>query len=212
MKFIDVLKHYRIPISGIVHIGACNLEEAEEYRDAGLEHVIWVEAQSHDAKRLARAKSFGHELLEGCPLSDRAERVQLHIANNAGGGSSSLMPLKEHARLFPEIQYTGEIVTLNALRGDEVLAGIGPEYDALVIDVQGYELRVLEGLRKLIDQFRVAWLEVAIVELYEGQALMHDVQCWMRQHGFQGCAYYSHPSLAWGDAFFWRTNDPALAR
>lgn len=202
MTLRDCLKTQDFTVGGILHIGACMLEEAEDYRKMGVEKVIWVEAQPHLKERAAIASHFGHMLIEGLPLSDREEEVALRISNNEGGGSSSCLPMKEHARLFPEIVNVGE-VKLIARRLDQVLK-LAPDIDTLVLDVQGYELRVLNGLGTMIDQIERAFVEVSFVELYEGQPLAPEIMNWFFDRGFESHEHYPHVSGAWGDILFWR--------
>lgn len=201
MNLAIAQRQHGFAVNGVLHIGACQLEEADDYQAMDVKTVVWVEAQPHSKARVERAAAFGHTLLEGTPLSDREERVTLRLTNNEGGGSSSCLALKEHTSLFPEITQVGS-VELVARRADTVLATLPVEVDALVVDVQGYELRVLKGMGALLDSIRVAFVEVSFVELYEGEELWPEVRAWLEEHGFALRELYPHVSQAWGDALF----------
>ena len=43
------------------------------------------------------------------------------------------------------------------------------------LDVQGFELRALEGCSEMLSRFRYVYVEASFVELYVGQALATDV-------------------------------------
>ena len=58
------------------------------------------------------------------------------------------------------------------------------EGSLLKIDVQGYELEVLRGCENLLDRFAAVYVECSFVELYEGQALAHEVIDWLHAREF----------------------------
>lgn len=194
-------KHGFVP-TGILHVGAGMLEEAEQYRDMGVKTVIWVEALPHDDKRSARAKEFGNTLYEQCPLSDRMENVILLVASNSC--SSSIMPFLRHSEIYPEVVVTNQYI-LCSFRGDQFLAyRFPPEIDTLVVDVQGAELRVVRGLGELMERIKRAWIEVNLKEQYEGAVLKPELDDWMAKSGFVNNEFYpAHPD-EFGDSFYWR--------
>jgi hypothetical protein len=59
-----------------------------------------------------------------------------------------------------------------------------PENSLLKMDVQGYELEVLEGCEDLISRFKYCYIECSFIELYSGQALAHQVVSWCEKHNF----------------------------
>ena len=54
----------------------------------------------------------------------------------------------------------------------------------LKIDVQGFELKCLQGCEDLLDRFQQVYVECSFVELYEGQALADEVIAWLRDRNF----------------------------
>lgn len=59
-----------------------------------------------------------------------------------------------------------------------------PPPELLKLDVQGYELQVLEGAREALRTASAVICEVSFVELYEGQCLFGDVVTFLAGHGF----------------------------
>ena len=53
------------------------------------------------------------------------------------------------------------------------------------MDVQGAELRVLNGAGTLLDSVRVIWMEVEAKPLYKDQPLKADVERFMASRGFE---------------------------
>jgi protein O-GlcNAc transferase len=66
-------------------------------------------------------------------------------------------------------------------RLDDVLPPGG--LDLLKIDVQGAEMMVFDGARRLLDECLVVWTEVAFVPVYQGQPLFGDISARLSQHG-----------------------------
>jgi hypothetical protein len=54
----------------------------------------------------------------------------------------------------------------------------------LKIDVQGYELSVLQGCLPLLARFSYVYVECSFVELYAGQALACEVIAYLHSHEF----------------------------
>jgi len=61
----------------------------------------------------------------------------------------------------------------------------------LKLDVQGYELKALEGCEDLLDKFAYIYTECSFVELYEGQALAPKVIAWLQNHEFSLIGVYN---------------------
>lgn len=57
--------------------------------------------------------------------------------------------------------------------------------DLIHMDVQGAELMVLKGAKKMLRNVKAIWLEVEAVELYKEQPLKKDVEKFMKQAGFK---------------------------
>jgi FkbM family methyltransferase len=54
----------------------------------------------------------------------------------------------------------------------------------LKVDVEGGELRVLDGAPNVLDQAELVLLEVSLFELVPGAPLLHDVVAYMRERSF----------------------------
>lgn len=188
--------------TGILHIGASELNEAQIYKDMGVSKVIWVEALPHDEKRENKAKEFGHELFEHLPLSDKCECIEFYVSNNEV--SSSMLPFKRHAEVYPDIVVKKKL-RMMTVRADTLFGkGLPPEIDTLVIDVQGAELKVLEGMGKLLEQIQRAFLEVNLKEMYSGCVLKPELDDWMAKAGFGNSEFYPVHDEEWGEGFWWR--------
>lgn len=57
--------------------------------------------------------------------------------------------------------------------------------DCLWLDMQGFELNVLQASKKILPTVTVIFTEVSFIESYENQPKHEDVKKWLEQHGFQ---------------------------
>jgi len=109
-----------------------------------------------------------------------------------------------------------ETTTIDAFCQDEGIE----EIDFLKVDVQGADLKVLQGSKSILSRSVLAvQVEVLFCELYENQPLFSDVDTFLRQQGFtlfnlpiayrhrQGSPIVSEINpgqILWGDALYLR--------
>ncbi len=81
-----------------------------------------------------------------------------------------------------------------------------PAVSLLKIDVQGFELEVLKGSEDILDKFSNLYIECSFSELYQGQALAHEIISWLAQRRFVLSGiynlYYEHGMAIQGDFLF----------
>lgn len=107
----------------------------------------------------------------------------IQVASNSW--SSSLLPMEErHLTSAPESRYRAiEKVVIQRL--DTVVPTLGlPERLFVKIDVQGYELKVLEGAESVFDDVVMFELELSLVPLYTGQALLPELVTYLAERDF----------------------------
>lgn len=140
-------------------------------------------------------------------LGDTENSVIIHVSKRED--SSSLLPIStRQSEIFPGTEEDRE-ESVNVHTGDGALAStplIGPVL--LKIDVQGYELAVLNGLQSTIRDIEYVYVEMSFVELYSGQALAHEVISWLQAQGYRLHGVYN-PTISGGisiqtDALFRR--------
>jgi FkbM family methyltransferase len=112
----------------------------------------------------------------GVPASD---------AWDYGNKSSSLLAPEKHLEVHPWVRFDEvihvETWTLADVCADRGVVGI----DVIHMDVQGAELKVLDGAGPLLEHVTAIWLEVEAVPLYAGQPLKGDVEGYLSAHGFE---------------------------
>lgn len=120
-------------------------------------------------------------------LGDRAGKLTLHVAANAGASSSVLPMLPAHEAAAPEALYVSE-ETVKVTRLDEWFNGRTASWErvALKVDTQGFERQVLEGAGRLLHENVVSiQLELSLVPLYEGSWLWDEAAAWLAVRDFR---------------------------
>lgn len=119
-----------------------------------------------------------------CAIGPQAATGTIHVTRD--DDSSSLLPIgATQAGMFPgaaekELRQV-TVLPLSQALGETRL----PSGSLLKIDVQGFELEVLKGCEDLLDRFSHLYIECSFVELYERQALAHQVIAWLAQRNFR---------------------------
>ena len=200
----DAMSEFLGDVSGVIHIGAHTGQERELYARHGLE-VLWVEPLPELFEALERnLQGFAKQRAIRALITDKAgEEYPFHVSSNAGA-SSSLLELKLHKDVWPDVTYTRTIqlkseTLVSLLQANNIDS---TRYDALILDTQGSELLVLTGAAQLLGGFKYIQAEVADFEAYENCCQIDDVAAFLAEHGFvesarrvistrpQGGAYY----------------------
>lgn len=184
--------------SGVIHVGANTGQGRIRYEKRGL-RVVWIEPIPEVFATLEEnLRPFPRQTALRYLVADRDDvEHTFHIANNAGK-SSSILELKLHKDVYPEVAYERSVtmrsITLASLLEREKIAAA--DYDALVMDVQGAELLVLKGAAPILGSFKFIKTEVAEFESYAGCCQPKDIDAFVRPYGFREIArnrFAEHP-------------------
>jgi FkbM family methyltransferase len=183
---------------GLVHGVAATIEHAAALRDLDVSTAVDVGANRGQftlliAGLFPTARIFAFEPLQGAfsvlqAVTASLPRVEvfdvgiapargempLHVAR--ASDSSSLLPITDRqTMLFPG---TG-LTRVEPVRVGPLDDFVSPEQltgpTLLKIDVQGYELEVLQSARRLLPHVDAVYVEASFVTLYDGQALADRV-------------------------------------
>ncbi|MBJ2174280.1 FkbM family methyltransferase [Aureibaculum sp. A20] len=177
------LKH----VTGVIHIGANTGQERDLYRTHNLK-VVWVEPIPKVYEKLKEnIKSYENQkAIKALITNKNNKEYKFNIANNEGA-SSSILKLKEHKDIWPDVFYKETILlkstTLEKLIENEKI-NIN-NYQALVLDTQGSELLVLSGSTSILKHFKYIVVEVADFESYKDCCTLIQVTEFMKKQNFQ---------------------------
>jgi len=191
----EVLMGRLAPVDLIVHVGAHWGEDAAYYEACGAQTVLWIEADPDTYARLrdeigARTGATRH-LAENALVSAAAdEALSFHRFKGDGSSSSVHKATNTLKQRFPDAGESGEVLELTTRTLDQILTrhrvDVGDAKRAmLVVDVQGHELSVLQGLGDGLEEFSLCKCEVSRVAMYAGGAMFGDIDAHMKAHGFR---------------------------
>jgi len=174
-------------VNGVIHIGASTGQERTHYSQCDL-NVLWIEADpivfselSKNLIHLPRQRALNY-------LVDFANNsnVLFNIASNSGE-SSSLLQLHDHKVMYPDVVYVAsnylESRTLDDIIDHERI--ILSQYNSLILDVQGAELRVLQGASNTMKKMIYIQVEVSDFQAYKNCPVLSQMSAFMNQNNFK---------------------------
>jgi FkbM family methyltransferase len=190
----------------LVHIGAHEAEELADYQRLGWgsRRTIWVEALPDKAEKV-------RGLIAGLPNHSVVNAVfwdhsgeQINFQETSNGQSSSALKLKDHSDVYSNITVK-KVWSFTTTTAAETLPFDELEtVDLLNIDIQGAELRALQGFGPELDRVNAIYSEVNLRELYSGVALFDELDEWLSSKGFVLVDSELLPAVGWGDALWLR--------
>lgn len=206
IPFDTLVRKHGVQFKDVLHLGANTGQEASEYARHSAERVFWVEAIPEVFQALQRhLRGFANQTALNACVSDKlGESVLFHVSNNQAQ-SSSFLELGTHKQEHPTVHYTRDIEMLTTtveslLVFHEIKLQPGAFLNA---DLQGAELLALRGMENIMDLFDHAYIEVNEHELYQGCALVHEIDDFLAHHGFVGKEVHMTGS-GWGDKYYQR--------
>lgn len=204
IKFSDICSKYKIEPRGIIHVGACQMEEIEDYKSQGIKNVIWIEGNPELVRLNSdRARSEGHILIEGLIYDEDDIEMEFNITNNIQ--SSSILKFKKHSEYHPHVSVE-KTIKLRTQKLGTLLEknNINPiSFDFLNLDIQGVELKALKGMGKYLENVKYIYTEINSGEVYKENDRVEDIDFFLENIGFKRVETEMTP-FEWGDAFYIR--------
>lgn len=185
-------------ISGIIHVGGHFGEEIEEYVRNGIADIVIFEPLESNFDVLERnvsrlnANILGYQVA----LGSEEKELKMYVSSNDGLSSSLLKP-KVHLTQYTDITFeerdTVEVKTLDSYS----LFG----YNFINMDVQGYELEVLKGGTKTLENVDYVYCEVNREEVYENNAYIEEIDEFLSKYNMERVEV-DWQGGTWGDALY----------
>lgn len=203
ISFTELKKKYNMNIKGIIHVGAHYGEEIVEYVNNGITDILVFEPLDECfnilKKRVANlnANIEGHQIALGCCTGT----VSMYLSDNEKQSSSILKP-KVHLTHHPYVKFEGvEEVEINLLDNYDT-----KKFNFLNMDVQGYELEVLKGSTKTLNNIDYVYCEVNRDEVYENNAYVEEIDEFLSDYGMRRVETNWQGEI-WGDALYIKNNN-----
>jgi len=200
---MSLLKHFNIPVKGILHVGAFLCDEKPVYNEYGIDDskIVWVEGNHLLVELLHKNKytNVYHAL-----INDVEEDTKLYVSNNYV--SSSLLDFGTHRQYYPDIEFTsyvpGRSITLaHFIENSKIDI---ENLNFWNFDIQGVELRALKSAGEYLKYADALLLEVNYEEVYKSCDLFTTIDAFLLEKGFvRFDTKFNHPA-AWGEAIYIR--------
>jgi FkbM family methyltransferase len=188
-------------VNTVFDIGSCEGEDAIRYGRFFKGAMVYAFEPRPDnldiiRKNLRLFKAEDFVKVEGIALSDEKGSFDFYLSSGQpeiategwdyGNKSSSLLPPSQSMEEHTAWLKFNEKIIIPTDRMDQFCRERSiTNVDFMHIDVQGAELKVLQGAGDLLQKTRAIWMEVEAVELYKGQPLKSDVEQFMKTRNFQ---------------------------
>jgi FkbM family methyltransferase len=185
----------------IVHVGAHNAEELEDYERAAWGPVTWIEAQPQKVLALLKRIPSNHKIIEAAVWDIADVELNLNIMTNTE--STSLLNLGTHADEHPSVQLS-HTIPVKTKTLTQLLNGL-PAPELIALDIQGVELRAIKGYGSKIAEVKWIYCEVNKAELYEDCCLISEIDEYLSKYSFRR-AVTRWTAHNWGDALYENQN------
>jgi FkbM family methyltransferase len=199
------VRAYELPNMPIIHAGAHYAEEREQYRQSEFEPVYWIEALPEVAQVCAlNLVDYQDQYILTAALSDsHGERIKFYIAGIEDSSSSLLRPHLIEAS-HPDVTLS-KVIELTTTTFDELFKSskFGSfETYGLVMDLQGAELKVLQGAKSLLPRLSFIISEVSTRQLYRNSVEFKDLTQALDEMNFSLHASEMNQATGWGEALY----------
>ncbi len=189
-------------ISGIIHIGAHELEELSAYKNKNIQKIIWIEANPSKYNFIEKKiDSYKEMSLGKFAAGSKRDRLFLNVSNN--GQSSSILKLGTHKTSYPNIFYTSkqlvDVIPFDSWANDNKIEK--RFYNFINIDIQGYELEALKGMKEQLIFADYLYLEVNFCQVYKNCSQIDDLDKYLNNFDFKRVGTYK-TTKGWGDAIY----------
>ena len=193
---------YDLKIENVLHLGAHTCEELDDYLQFGANNIHWIEANK---KLYRKQKSRLDKKINRitCAVVSDIDGQKVDFKITSSSQSSSILKIKQHLISHPEIyeikSQKRKTKTIDTLIKD---SNLKKEIDFFNLDIQGAELLALKGATETLPRVKGIFTEVNIKEMYEGCALIHEIDDFLKTFGFVRLEKKLFGNAGWGDAFY----------
>lgn len=202
MDIRDLQTEFGLQIKGLLQIGSFNAAEYEPFKQIGVNHFIFVDANPEVIPGLEQSLGKDCRVLNYLISDKDNETHTFHIANHAQ--SSSILKFDKHKQYHPEyseVVKTLELtsITLDSLVTQEHVAM--QDYNCLMMDIQGAEMMALRGFEQNLQHIDYIYTELNFDSMYEGCCLEPEFTLYLQQRGYSLVKSFD-TGYGWGDGLY----------
>ena len=199
----ELLRRYKISPNHVIHVGAWEGVDVSEYKALGISNIILVEAMPDKANVLREKYMHDHQIqiIEAAASDTSGKEVTFYPLDY--GSSSLLKPKIESLQQIFADFIELEPINVQTTRLDDLQTSEFAEI-MLIIDVQGAELKVLQGSLNTLKKTSLLKVEVSTKAYYENQSYQGEVTSFLKRQGFIRVSHRISKKMGQGDAIFMR--------
>ena len=207
IKFKELMKKYKLNVSGIFHVGAHECEELKDYTQFNIKpsQIYWVEAME-DKVKLMKSKNIKNIYQAFIDEEDNKE-ITFNISNN--GQSSSILEFGTHLKHHPHVHFVNQIKATTKRLDTLIEENNIPiqNLNFINLDIQGVELRALKSMEKHLHNIKYIYTEVNTEHVYKNCNLVGEIDEYLKKFGFKRVATKIAGDFGWGDAFYMQESE-----
>lgn len=180
VSFAEIFAKTGIKITGAIHVGGHYGQEADLYYANNIKEAHFFEPQQKPFEVLkSKCEPLGYKCYN-VALGSSEQILEMHVEEVNEGQSSSLLEPALHLREYPSIVFTKKIqVPVRTLDSYNI-----QNCNFLNLDVQGYELEVLKGGAKSLNNFDLIYTEVSNIEFYKNNSTIEQLVKFLFKNNF----------------------------
>jgi len=190
---------------GIIHIGAYEGKDLKRYPTPDTAKILLIEANPKAVEHLqANFADKPNVIVSQTAIANHTTAVTLNLTSIES--NSSILPLSGYREIYPNLKVTQQI-TLESRSLDTLLRELNlrpVDFNFLYLDIQGAELLALQGATQLLKYIEAIYTTVSYEDLFEGGALIDEMDAFLAQHHFVRVAEANPYHPAWGEVFYLR--------
>lgn len=188
LDYDEIIKKYNIKLTGVIHVGGHVGEEIPLYKKQTNNIHIFEPLEECFNRIDPTVNKYN------VALGSKQQILPFNVANNYQ--SSSFLKPKTHLQEHTWVHfYEGQrMIQMNTLDSYNIT-----DCNLLNLDVQGYELEVLNGGIQTLSSIDYIFTEINEKELYENCAQLKQLDAFLSDFTRAETAMTDH---GWGDAFY----------
>jgi FkbM family methyltransferase len=174
---------------GLIHVGSNDGAEVEWYRLQGCRPIICFEPHLAALARASERYAGDQDVwFIGCALGAESGSLEMVVpADGDDEKTSRYTPIPTDGHEWTRVP-AGERIVVPVMRfdqwADQSRVGMS-KFNTLVVDAQGMEMEVLEGMGATLNWITYLSVELSAHPMYEGEVPADEVIRWLDRQGFQ---------------------------